>query len=48
MQAIKQNEKVRLLTLRGSDFTKKFAPIAEAVSTIKADSAILDGEGGSF
>jgi bifunctional non-homologous end joining protein LigD len=29
----------------GNDYTRKFAKIATAVSTIKAASALLDGEG---
>jgi bifunctional non-homologous end joining protein LigD len=44
LQAIKEEDKVRLLSRRGNDFTRKFAKIAIAVATIKATSAILDGE----
>lgn len=32
LQAIKDGEKVRLLSRRGNDFTRKFAKIAGAVS----------------
>jgi len=44
LQAVKDGEKVRLLSRRGNDFTRKFAKIATAVSKIKASSLILDGE----
>ena len=44
LQAIKHSNKVRLYSRRGNDFTKPFAPIAAAVSKIKAPSFILDGE----
>jgi bifunctional non-homologous end joining protein LigD len=44
LQAIKDGEKVRLLSRRGNDFTRKFAKIATSVSKIKVSSVILDGE----
>jgi len=44
LEAIKDGEKARLYSRRGNDFTKKFARIASAVSRIKEDSFILDGE----
>ena len=44
LQAIKDGEKVRLLSRRRNDFTRKFAKIATHVSKIKARSVILDGE----
>jgi len=44
LQAIKHNNNVRLYSRRGSDFTKKFAPIATAVSKIKQSAFVLDGE----
>ena len=36
--------KVRLVTRNGKDWTKKFPAIADALSKLKGDSAILDGE----
>jgi len=44
LQAVKHGDKVRLYSRRGDDFTKKFAPIAKAVSRIKQTSFVLDGE----
>lgn len=44
LQAVKQGDKVRLYSRRGSDFTKKFARIAASVSKIRAPSVVLDGE----
>jgi bifunctional non-homologous end joining protein LigD len=44
LEAIKSGDKVRLLSRRGNDFTKKFARIAASVSKIKEASVILDGE----
>jgi bifunctional non-homologous end joining protein LigD len=44
VQAIKDQDKVRLYSRRGHDFTKKFARIATNVSKIKETSFILDGE----
>jgi bifunctional non-homologous end joining protein LigD len=44
IEAIKQGNNVRLLSRRGNDFTKDFAPVAEAVRNVKATSVILDGE----
>src|SRR5437016_1969675 len=44
LQAIKHGDKVRLYSRRGSDFTKKFAPIATAVSKIRQSAFVLDGE----
>jgi DNA ligase D-like protein (predicted ligase) len=44
LQATKDGEKMRLLSRRGNDFTRKFAKIATNVSKIKASSLILDGE----
>jgi DNA ligase D-like protein (predicted ligase) len=44
LQAVKLEDKVRLYSRRGSDFTKKFARIAASVSKIRASSIVLDGE----
>src|SRR5436190_19572470 len=44
IEAIKNGSNVRLFSRRGNDFTKRFAKVAESVSKIKADSAVLDGE----
>jgi ATP-dependent DNA ligase len=44
IQGLKSESSVRLLSRRGNDFTKRFAKVAEAVSKIKAASAVLDGE----
>lgn len=44
LQAIKDGDQVRLYSRRGNDFTKKFSRIATAVSKVKADSCVLDGE----
>ena len=44
LQAVKHEDKLRLYSRRGSDFAKKFARIATAVSKIRASSVVLDGE----
>src|SRR5690349_11829429 len=44
LEAIKDGDKVRLYSRRGSDFTKKFARIATAVQKIQEPSFVLDGE----
>src|SRR6476646_8302102 len=44
LQAVKHDDKVRLYSRRGSDFTKKFARIAASVSKIRVSSVVLDGE----
>ena len=44
IEAIKNGAKVRLLSRRGNDFTKRFAKVVEAVSKINADSVLIDGE----
>ena len=44
IEALKDGLTVCLLSRRGNDFTKRFAKVAEAVSTIKADSVLIDGE----
>jgi bifunctional non-homologous end joining protein LigD len=44
LQARLDNGKVKLLTRRGLDWTKKFPAIAEAVATLPAKAALIDGE----
>jgi bifunctional non-homologous end joining protein LigD len=44
LQAIKDEDKVRLYSRRGHDFTERFVRIAAKVSKIKESSFILDGE----
>lgn len=44
IQAVKDGHNVCLFSRRGNDFTKRFAVVAKAVTGIKADKAILDGE----
>jgi bifunctional non-homologous end joining protein LigD len=44
VQARLDNGRVKLLTRRGLDWTKKFPAIAEAVATLPAKTALLDGE----
>jgi bifunctional non-homologous end joining protein LigD len=44
LQAVKHEDKVRLYSRRGNDFTKKFARIATCVSKIQASCVVLDGE----
>ena len=44
IEAIKNGSNVRLLSRRGNDFTKRFVKVAEAISKINTDSAVLDGE----
>ena len=39
-----KNGNVKLMTRNGHDWTAKFAPIATALSKLKVDSAIVDGE----
>jgi bifunctional non-homologous end joining protein LigD len=38
------NGKVRLRTRRGNDWTERFSAVAEALSQLKVDSAVIDGE----
>jgi len=42
--ALKEGERVQLLSRNTKDFSKRFPEIAEAVAQLPADSAILDGE----
>ncbi len=42
--ALKIAERVRLLSRNNKDLTRDFAHIATAVSRVKADTALLDGE----
>ena len=44
LQARLDRGKVKLLTRNGLDWTRKFAGIAEAVATLDADTALIDGE----
>jgi len=44
LQAVKHEDKVRVYSRRGNDFTKKFARIAASVSKIRASAIVLDGE----
>ena len=44
MQARLQGGKVRLLTRKQQDWTHRFKPVAEAVSELAANTALLDGE----
>jgi bifunctional non-homologous end joining protein LigD len=44
IEAVKHGGEVRLFSRRGNDFTKRFAPVVAAVTTIKTASALLDGE----
>jgi bifunctional non-homologous end joining protein LigD len=41
---VKEKSQVRLFTRAGNDWTDRFAPIAEALSRLKAQSAVVDGE----
>jgi bifunctional non-homologous end joining protein LigD len=43
-EALKDGERVKLFSSRGNDFTGDFPEVANAVKTIKAKSALLDGE----
>jgi bifunctional non-homologous end joining protein LigD len=43
-QAHLKDGKVKIFTRRGNDWSKTFHPIAQALSRLKAESAILDGE----
>jgi bifunctional non-homologous end joining protein LigD len=42
--ALKQGERVRLWTRRGTDYTDKFPKMAEAIRCLSADEALIDGE----
>jgi bifunctional non-homologous end joining protein LigD len=42
--AMKSGDSVRLFSSNAKDFTTRFAEITEGISSLKADSAILDGE----
>jgi bifunctional non-homologous end joining protein LigD len=42
--ARKQGERVTLWTRRGADYTDKFPGIAEAIRSLRADEAVIDGE----
>jgi bifunctional non-homologous end joining protein LigD len=44
LQARLDRGKVKLLTRRGLDWTEKFPTIADAVATLPADTALIDGE----
>lgn len=44
IQANKDGAKVRLLSRRGSDFTKRFKKVADAMAQLQVSSAVLDGE----
>ena len=44
IQAHLENGKVELLTRKGLDWTEKFPTVAEAVATLAADTALIDGE----
>jgi ATP-dependent DNA ligase len=44
IEAIKNGPEVRLQSRRDSDFTKRFAGVARAVSKINARTAVVDGE----
>ena len=44
IQARLDGGKVKLLTRRGLDWTKKFPTIAEAIGKLPADTALIDGE----
>ena len=44
MQARLDHGKVRLLTRKQQDWTHRFAPVAQAVAALPADTALLDGE----
>jgi bifunctional non-homologous end joining protein LigD len=44
LQARLDNGKVKLLTRRGLDWTRKFSTIAEAIATLPAKAALIDGE----
>lgn len=44
LQARLDNGKVKLLTRRGLDWTRKFPAIAEAIATLPAKAALIDGE----
>ena len=41
---MKQGERIQIWSRRGTDFTYRFPPIAEAVRSLSADEALLDGE----
>ncbi len=44
IEAVKLGKSVRLFSRRGSDFTKKFARVAEDVAGLETESAVIDGE----
>jgi bifunctional non-homologous end joining protein LigD len=44
IQARLEDGKVKLLTRKGLDWTRKFSSIAEAVATLPAETALIDGE----
>jgi bifunctional non-homologous end joining protein LigD len=44
LEARLDHGKVRLLTRKGLDWTRRFKPIAEAIAPLDVDSALLDGE----
>jgi DNA ligase D-like protein (predicted ligase) len=44
LEAVKTDDKVRLYSRRGNDFTKKFVRITKQIENIKADSFVIDGE----
>ncbi|MGZ4869679.1 MAG: ATP-dependent DNA ligase [Halobacteriota archaeon] len=41
----KHNDRVRIYTRRGADWTKRFPRIVKAVQRLRASSVLLDGEG---
>jgi bifunctional non-homologous end joining protein LigD len=44
IEAMKHGTQVRLFSRRGHDFTKRFTPVADAISRLRVSSALLDGE----
>jgi bifunctional non-homologous end joining protein LigD len=44
VQVLKEGERVRVLSRRGNDFTKRFAEVAKAAAGLRADVVVLDGE----
>jgi bifunctional non-homologous end joining protein LigD len=44
LQARLDHGKIKLLTRKGLDWTGKFAPVANAVAKLDADTALIDGE----
>ncbi len=44
MQALKEGERVRLLSRNGADYTRRFSEVAEAVEQLKPQTLYMDGE----